>query len=123
MAGWARRQSPPIQGSSLSSRLVTQDLEPWASLTSQSFSQTPKAGIQPSCPPWSPAQQLSTPAWIPLTLTHSPWAWHLEEVGLPLTVDAGEGSINGALDTPDILDELGVPRPHCMFIQLIAVLP
>lgn len=44
MAGWARRQSPPIQGSSLSSRLVTQDLEPWASLTSESFSRLDTKG-------------------------------------------------------------------------------
>lgn len=123
MASWAQRQSPPYKVA-----VSVLDLSPrtWnlgASLTSQSFSQTPTAGIQPSCPPWSSVQQLSTPAWIPLTLTHSPWAWHLEEVGLPLTVDAGEGSINGALDTPDILDELGVPRSHCIFIQLIAVFP
>lgn len=44
------------------------------------------------------------------------WVWYLEKVGLPLTVDSSEGSINGTFDAPDISDKFGVPRPHCCFI-------
>lgn len=46
---------------------------------------------------------------------------HLEDVGLALTVDAGEGSIDGSLNAPHFLDELGIPRSDTFLIQFIEI--
>jgi len=48
---------------------------------------------------------------------------HLEQVSLALAVDAGEGCVDGALDAPDVTDELGVARLHACLVQLVEVLP
>lgn len=48
---------------------------------------------------------------------------HLEEIRLALAVDACEGCVNGALNAPDITDELGVAGPHAGLVQLIEVFP
>lgn len=50
-------------------------------------------------------------------------AAHLEQVSLALAVDACEGCVDGALDAPDVADELGVAGPHAFLVQLIEVLP
>lgn len=70
----------------------------------------------PGWAPWSrPPQEHSQPC------RQAPA--HLEQVSLALAVDAGEGCINGALDAPDVTDELGVAGPHARLIQLVEVLP
>lgn len=49
--------------------------------------------------------------------------FHLKDVGLPLTVDAGERSINGPTDAPHILNELWITRKHRLLVQFKEVLP
>lgn len=49
--------------------------------------------------------------------------FHLKDVGLPLTVDAGERSINGPADAPHILNELWITREHCLLVKFKEVLP
>lgn len=55
--------------------------------------------------------------------SHGDLGTHLEEVGLALAVDAREGCVDGALDAPDVADELGVAGAHAALVQLVEILP
>lgn len=48
---------------------------------------------------------------------------HLEDVGLALTVEAGEGSINWPVDAPHVPDELWISRHDRLLVQFKKVLP
>lgn len=48
---------------------------------------------------------------------------HLEYVGLPLAVVARKGSIDGPVDAPHVLDELGITRKNRLEVKFKKIFP